>query len=70
MKNGTYINSRFDGAILHEIDFTPKGTKEMITVCVWAKNRLSASNELIYKHIWGKQHAVRIHNASSLLANK
>ncbi|NBI93242.1 hypothetical protein D3Z45_22415, partial [Lachnospiraceae bacterium] len=46
----------FEGAILFEIDYTPKGTKEMKTVKVWAKNRLDASNYMILNHIWGKQH--------------
>lgn len=70
MKNGTYINSRFEDAILFEIEFTPKGTKERIKVYVWATNGLNASQTLILKHIWGKQHSVNMIQSSSLLRNK
>ena len=34
------LNRKFEGATLFEIDYTPKGTKEMKTVKVWAGNRL------------------------------
>ena len=54
------LNRKFEGAILFEIDYTPKGTKEMKTVKVWAKNRLDASNYMILNHIWGKQHEIRV----------
>ena len=63
------LNKRFEGAQLFEIDFTPKGTKTMETVTVWAKNELDASNYLILNHIWGKQHAIRL-ATSNLLKNK
>ena len=54
------LNRKFEGAILFEIDYTPKGTKTMKTVSVWAKNRLDASNYMILNHIWGKQHEIRV----------
>ena len=54
------LNRKFEGATLFEIDYTPKGTKEMKTVSVWAKNRLDASNYMILNHIWGKQHEIRV----------
>ena len=47
------LNRKFEGATLFEIDYTPKGTTEMKTVRVWAKNRLDASNYMILNHIWG-----------------
>ncbi len=34
------LNTKAEGTQLFEIDFTPKGTKEKITVSVYAKNRL------------------------------
>lgn len=54
------LNRKFEGATLFEIDFTPKGTKEMKTAKVWAKNRLDASNYMILNRIWGKQHEIRV----------
>lgn len=54
------LNRKFEGAMLFEIDFTPKGTKEMKTVKVWAKNRLDASNYMILNHLWGRQHEIRV----------
>ena len=45
------LNRKFEGATLYEIDYTPKGTKTMKTVSVWAKNRLDASNYMILNHI-------------------
>lgn len=54
------LNRKFEGATLFEIDYTPKGTKTRKTVCVWAKNRLDDSNYMILKHIWGKQHEIRV----------
>lgn len=54
------LNRKFEGATLFEIDYTPKGTKTVKTVKVWAKNRLDASNYMILNHIWGKQHEIRI----------
>ena len=54
------LNRKFEGATLFEIDYTPKGTKEMKTVKVWAGNRLDASNYMILNHIWGKQHEIRV----------
>lgn len=53
-------------ATLFEIDYTPKGTKTMKTVSVWAKNRLDASNYMILNHIWGKQHEIRAATANLL----
>lgn len=58
------MNKKFEGATLFEIDFTPKGSKEMTQVYVWAKNSLDASNYLIYRHIWGKQSAIRVHSSN------
>lgn len=58
------LNKKTEGTDLYEIDFTPKGAKEMTQVYVYAKNRLDASNFLILNHIWGKQHAIRIHSTS------
>ena len=52
------LNRKFEGAMLFEIDFTPKGTKEMKTVKVWAKNRLDASNYMIIKHLWVSHHDI------------
>jgi len=60
------LNRKFEGAILFEIDYTPKGTKEMKTVKVWARNRLDASNYMILNHIWGKQHEIRVATANFL----
>ena len=54
------LNRKFEGATLFEIDYTPKGTKAMKTVKVWARNRLDASNHMILSHIWGKQHEIRV----------
>ena len=58
------LNRKFEGATLFEIDYTPKGTKTMKTVKVWAKNRLDASNYMILNHIWGKQHEIRVATAN------
>lgn len=58
------LNKKTEGTDLYEIDFTPKGAKEMTQVYVYAKNRLDASNFLILNHIWGKQHAIRIHSTN------
>ena len=58
------LNRKFEGATLYEIDYTPKGTKTMKTVSVWAKNRLDASNYMILNHIWGKQHEIRVATAN------
>ena len=60
------LNRKFEGATLFEIDYTPKGTTEMKTVKVWAKNRLDASNYMILNHIWGKQHEIRFATANFL----
>lgn len=66
--NGAVLNKSETkrGMLLHEVVFTPKGEKEMISVYVYAKNRLDASNWLILNHIWGKQHEVRICNVNLL----
>ena len=60
------LNKKTEGTDLYEIDFTPKGAKEMTQVYVYAKSRLDASNFLICNKIWGKQHAIRIHTSSLL----
>ncbi|MEZ3453549.1 MAG: hypothetical protein K1W17_04180 [Oscillospiraceae bacterium] len=64
--NGAVLNKNEakKGMLLHEIVFTPKGEKEKISVYVYAKNRLDASNWLILNHIWGKQHEVIICNVN------
>lgn len=69
MKTGTTVNSRTPGAELYEIDFTPRGTAEKITIHVWAKDRMAAHNEMILRKIWGKQHEIRLHS-SNLIASK
>lgn len=58
------LNKKTEGTELYEIDFTPKGAKEMTQVYVYAKSRLDASNFLINNRIWGKQHAIRIHSTN------
>lgn len=58
MKNMTILNRHKPGDSLLEIEFTPKGKKETISVYVYAKDRLEASNYLILNHIWGKQHRI------------
>ena len=60
------LNAKIEGTELYEIDFTPKGAKEMTHVYVYAKNRMDASNFLILNRIWGKQHAIRIHSSNLL----
>lgn len=63
------INAERTDLDLFEIDFIPKGKKTVETVSVRAKNRLDASNQLIYRKMWGKQIEVRYCNIN-LLKNK
>lgn len=58
MKDMAILNRRKSGDSLLEIEFTPKGKKETISLYVYAKDRLDASNYLILNHIWGKQHRI------------
>ena len=60
------LNRRFEGAKLFEIDYTPKGTRTIKTVKVWARNRLDASNYMILNHIWGKQCEIRISEGNEI----
>lgn len=64
------LNSKFEGASLYEIDFTPKGTHNRQTLYVYARNRLDASNYLILNHIWGNQHSIRPHSSNLLDARE
>lgn len=61
------LNAKFEGAILWEIEYTPKGTKTRKTVTVYAKDRLDAHNFMIYNKIWGKQHEIRMATNAHLL---
>lgn len=60
------LNKKTEGDYLFEIDFTPKGSKEMKTVYVYAKSSLEASNYLILNHMYGKQHEIRYHSSNLL----
>ncbi len=60
------INRETKGDTLFEIEFTHKGKKEIEYIYVWAKSALEASNYLILNHIWGKQHAIRVHSSNLL----
>ena len=67
MRNGQTINTRKPGDDLYEVLFTPKGEAEPITVYVYARNRLQASNTLILERIWGRQHEIRLHTSAHFL---
>lgn len=67
MRDGQTINTRKPGDDLYEILFTPKGEAEPITVYVYARNRLQASNTLILERIWGRQHEIRLHTSAAFL---
>lgn len=69
LKANVTLNKRFPGADLYELDITPKGTKEMIQVYVYANNRLEAYNFMVHNKLWCKLHEIRVHS-SSLLKNK
>ena len=58
MKDMAILNRRKPGDSILEIEFTPKGKKETVSLYVYAKDRLEASNYLILNHIWGKQHRI------------
>ena len=58
MKDMAILNRRKPGDSLLEIEFTPKGKKETVSLYVYAKDRLEASNYLILNHIWGKQNSI------------
>lgn len=58
MKDMAILNRRKPGDSLLEIEFTPKGKKETVSLYVYAKDRLEASNYLILNHIWGKQRRI------------
>lgn len=53
------LNEKTAGTELYEIEITRKGKKEREWLCVYAKNRLDASNFLILNKIYGKQHTIR-----------
>ncbi|MCD8107288.1 MAG: hypothetical protein LUE20_04925 [Oscillospiraceae bacterium] len=55
LKDGQLLNQHTKGTELIEIEFIPKGTKKTIRLLVYAKNRLDASNYLIFNGIYGKQ---------------
>ena len=58
MKDMAILNRRKPGDSLLEIEFTPKGKKETVSLYVYAKDKLEASNYLILNHIWGKQNRI------------
>lgn len=53
------LNKKFDGAKLFEVNITPEGERNSMTIYVWAKNRLDASNYLIINNILGTQHEIK-----------
>ena len=61
-----YINKKTEGTALYRVIWTPKGTNEKQEILVWARNRLDASNQLIYRKMWGKQHNIEIVFCSQL----
>ena len=60
------LNRPGKGLYYHEIDITLKNTKERVTLGVYARNRLDASNYLILHEIWGTQHSVEYKNVNLL----
>lgn len=67
MKNGQTINTRSKGENLYEVEITPKGTTEKITVYVFATNRLTAEGNMIKKRLYGKIHEIRLHSSAAFL---
>ncbi|MCD8308867.1 MAG: hypothetical protein LUD19_03350 [Clostridia bacterium] len=66
LKNGQTLNKKAEGTQLIEVELIPKGTKEAITVYIYAKNTLDASNYLILNKHYGKQLSFRYHTAALL----
>ena len=60
------LNKKTEGTSLYEIDWTPKGSKTRQLVYVYAKNRLEASNEMIRRHLFGKQNSITVCNVNLL----
>lgn len=58
MRNGQTINTRSKGENLYEVEITPKGAAEKITVYVFATNRLTAEGNMIKKRLYGKIHEI------------
>ena len=64
--NKMRLNNKTAGTELFEVLITLKGSKEITSVYVYAKNRLEASNQLILNKIYGKQHEIRYHSSNLL----
>lgn len=60
------LNTPKTNDTLFEIEFTPNGKQEVEFVYVWAENELQAHNYLILHHIYGTQHAIRVHSSNFL----
>lgn len=67
MRNGQTINTRNKGENLYEVEITPKGGTEKITVYVFATNRLTAEGAMIKKSLYGKIHEIRLHSSAAFL---